>query len=340
MAIVGGFDVHRAQITFDYVDLETGEVSTGRIGPADRDALAAWLRRFAGEKQVAFAVEGCTGWRYVVEELERAGIEAHLAEPADTAALRGPKRRAKTDKADARHLRQLLMDGRLPESWLAPSHVLEVRALGRLYIDLLDERRSWQQRIRAQLYHQGVPAQRMLFGPEGRKELALAALSPAGAQSVATGLSMIDALTDQLDPLRAQLGGFARRQVGCRALTGLYGVGPLTAPIVWAEMGDCRRFSSSRQAVRHTGLDVTVYSSDGKRTRGHLARQGPPALRWALFEAAQSAARSSSPDHDYYMAVRDRLGASRACLSIARKLARRAHHILRNLGDDAWADVA
>jgi transposase len=105
-------------------------------------------------------------------------------------------------------------------------------------------------------------------------------------------------------------------------------------------MGDCRRFSSSRQAVRHTGLDVTVYSSDGKRTRGHLARQGPPALRWALFEAAQSAARSSSPDHDYYLAVRDRLGANRACLSIARKLARRAHHILRNLGDDAWADVA
>ena len=232
------------------------------------------------------------------------------------------------------------MEGRLPEAWVAPSNVLEIRALGRLYIDLLEERRSWQQRVRAQLYHQGVPAQSEVFGPAGRKELAQAALSPAGAQSVATGLSMIDALNDQLNPLRAQLGEFAGRQVGCRALMGLYGVGALTAPIVWAEMGDCRRFSSSRHAVRHTGLDVTVYSSDGKRTRGHLGRQGPPALRWALFEAAQSAARSSSPDHEYYLAVRERLGANRACLSVARKLARRIHHILNDLGDDAWADVA
>jgi transposase len=341
MTIVGGFDVHRAQITFDYVDCETGEVSSGRIAPADREVLREWLeRRFAGRTDVAFALEGCTGWRYVVEELGRAGIEAHVAEPADTAALKGPKRRAKTDKADARHLRQLLVDGRLPESWLAPAHVLEVRALGRLYIALLDERRSWQQRIRAQLYHQGVPAQRSVFGVEGRVELARSVLSPAGAQSVTTGLTMIDALTAELDPLRAQLGVFARRQAGCRALMSIYGVGALIAPIVWAEMGDTRRFSSSRHAVRHTGLDVTVYSSDGKRSRGHLARQGPPALRWALFEAAQSAAKRSSPDHDYYLAVRDRLGANRACLSVVRKLARRSHHILRDLGDDAWADVA
>jgi hypothetical protein len=62
-----------------------------------------------------------------------------------------------------------------------------------------------------------------------------------------------------------------------------------------AELGDPRRFSSSRHAVRHTGLDVAVYSSDGKRTPGRLARQGPPVLRWALFEATKCAARPSSP---------------------------------------------
>lgn len=156
MAIVGGFDVHRRQITFDYLDTQTGEVKTGRIEPADRHRLRAWLARFEGCPQVAFAVEACTGWGYVVEELERAGVEAHLA-PADAAALRGKKRRAKTDKADARHQRELLVDGRLPEAWIAPSHVLEARALGRLCIDLMEERRAWMQRKRAQLFHQGCP---------------------------------------------------------------------------------------------------------------------------------------------------------------------------------------
>lgn len=68
MSIVGGFDVHRKQITFDYLDTVTGEVQAGQIAPADRRRLASWLERFAGRDDVEFATEGCTGWRYVVEE--------------------------------------------------------------------------------------------------------------------------------------------------------------------------------------------------------------------------------------------------------------------------------
>jgi transposase len=90
-------------------------------------------------RPAAFAVEAGTGWRFVVGKLRRAGIEAHLAEPAGTAAARGPKRRAKTDRADARHLRQLLADGRLPEPWIPPEQVLEMRGLLQLFKDLRDE---------------------------------------------------------------------------------------------------------------------------------------------------------------------------------------------------------
>jgi hypothetical protein len=115
MPIVGGLDIHRKQITFDYLDTGTGQVRRGQVAPADREHLRAWLARFAGRDDVAFAIEGCTGWRYVAEELAAAGVTAHLAEPADTAFARGRKRHAKTDKTDCRHLRQLLAEGRLPE---------------------------------------------------------------------------------------------------------------------------------------------------------------------------------------------------------------------------------
>jgi transposase len=341
MAIVGGFDVHRAQITFDQLDTDTGEVRTGQVRPATRANLRRWLDPLAGRADVAFAVEGCTGWRFVAEELSRAGIEVHLAEPADTATLRGKKKRAKTDRADARHLRELLVQGRVPESWVAPGHVLEVRVLGRLYVALMDERRQWQQRIHAQLFHQGVPPVTHLLTDAGRQQLCAAELSTAGRRVVEVALSVIDHLSSQIDPLRAELTDLARHQNGCRALMSHYGIGPLTAPIIWAEMGDCRRFSSSDKAVRHTGLDVTVWSSDNKRAGGgHLARQGPPALRWALVEAAQSAARSTSPDHRYYLEVKARAGANRAALSVARQLARRSHHTLRALGDAAWQPAA
>ena len=132
MSIVGAFDVHRRQLTFEYLDTATGELKRGRIMPADRPQLRAWLARFASQEDVQFALEGCTGWRYVAEELLAAGITPHLAEPADTAALRGKKRHAKTDKTDTRHLRVHLMAGDLPECWIPPEHVLEARAAARL----------------------------------------------------------------------------------------------------------------------------------------------------------------------------------------------------------------
>ncbi len=88
MSIVGGLDIHRKQLTFDYVEVETGRLERGRIAPADREHLAGWLSRFDGVGEVAFAMEGCTGWRYVAEEMRAAGVEPHLAEPADTSVLR------------------------------------------------------------------------------------------------------------------------------------------------------------------------------------------------------------------------------------------------------------
>ena len=70
MPIVGGLDIHRKQMTFDYVDTDTGEIQRGQIAPADRSHVADWLaRRFGGRADVDFALEGCTGWRYVAEEL-------------------------------------------------------------------------------------------------------------------------------------------------------------------------------------------------------------------------------------------------------------------------------
>jgi len=136
MSIVGGFDIHRKQITFDYVDTVTGQVSRGQVTSADRRQLAAWLERFAEVDEVAFAVEACTGWRYVVDELRRAGVVAHLAEPADTAAARGRKKHAKTDRRDARLIRELLEQDRLPHCYIPPGEVLEYRALLELYHDL------------------------------------------------------------------------------------------------------------------------------------------------------------------------------------------------------------
>ena len=340
MTIVMGLDQHRAQITGEWIDTETGEVQRTRVAPADRATVRKFLSRFRGQ-ELEVALEATTGWRFVVEELRRVGAVVHLAEPAETAARRGNKKRAKNDRADARHLRELLMVKRLPESWIPPDHILDLRAQVRLRHTLGEQRAEWQQRIQAVLYHHGCPQRRKLMTGEGRDWLAAQPLPEAARQQITVSLQMIDFLDLQLGPLTKELRAWARRQAGCRALIEAhYGIGELCAVTILAELGDCTRFSSSSEAVRYGGLDITVFQSDRHRAPGHLSRQGPPALRWALFEAAQAAARKSSPDHAYYTEAAERLGHNRACLSIARKLLKRCYHTLRELGEEALAPPA
>jgi transposase len=339
MAIVAGFDVHRAQITFDALDMETGEVHRGRIA-ADPESVRGWVGRFAGQR-VDVAVEACTGWLFVCEALRAGGAVVHLAETAETRARRGSKRRAKTDRADARWLRTLLAEGRLPEAWIPPAHVREWRTRTRLRKTLVDERTSWLQRIQATLFHHGIGgAPDQLLRVRGRAFLSELELPDAARERIEVALEIIDALDRQLARLERDIRALARRQAGCRELMRHYGIGPVTATSIVAELGDVSRLSASRKAVRCAGLDVGVHRSDHYSRLGKLTRQGSPQLRWALYEAAQSACKPRSPDHGDYQQLKARgLSHTRATMTIARKLARRCFHSLRELGPAALEPV-
>ena len=201
MSIVMGLDQHRGQITGEWIDTETGEVQRTRVAPADRAHVRTWLSRFRG-RELEVALEATTGWRFVVEELRRVGAVVHLAEPAETADLRGSKKRPKNDRADARHLRELLMIERLPESWIPPDHILDLRARVRLRHTLSEQRGEWQQRIQATLYHHGCPQRRQLMIGDGREWLDAQPLPAAAREQVTVALAMIDALDRQIAAAR------------------------------------------------------------------------------------------------------------------------------------------
>ncbi len=339
MTIVAGFDVHRRQITFDALDTETGELTRGRID-ATPAAVERWVARFEG-REVQVALEACTGWLFVSRALERAGALAHLAEPVETSALRGRKRRAKTDREDARWLRTLLSEGgcRNPGSRRNTSgHGARARDCAR--------RSSTSARSGCSAYRRRCfttasvalpPSCTQAPGREFLKELEL----PADARErIAIALAMVDSLDGQLRPLESELRKLARRQTGCRALMGQFGMGELTALMTLCELGDVQRLSASRKAVRMAGIDIGVHRSDRRSRVGKLNRQGSPHLRWALYEPALSATRPKSPDHEDYLALKARgLTHTRASITIARKLARRSFHILRELGPAALEPI-
>ena len=142
-------------------------------------------------------------------------------------------------------------------------------------------------------------------------------------------LTIIEALDEQVGRVEGDLRRFARADARCQALQTIFGVGPIYACHLLAEIGDASRFKRSRQVIRASGLDPAVIESADNKRRGRLAKQGSPHLRWALVEAAGHSSRASSPDHDLSMSTAERCGRGRARLTVARKIARRAYHCLQ-----------
>jgi transposase len=282
MAIVGGLDVHRKQITFDYLDSNTGEVRRGRI-PGSRLALREWLAKVQG-RPAAFAVEGCTGWRFVVEELRRAGMDPHLAEPAETRAKRGPKRHAKTDGLDARHLRELLQTRTLPESWIPPEHLQEMRTRVRVYKDLVDERTSWLQRIQALLFHQGVVLEGDLLVAERRQKLeAGEGLSPAAHEAVASARAASWRGKDH--PFCA--GRWMKRRRPERAARPRIGITSCRSRSDWAAIEPRCRWRGSSSAARITGCARWVTKRWSQSGNECLCAR-PSVIAMEGFDAASS----------------------------------------------------
>jgi transposase len=327
--VTAAIDVHKQVLQAVVLDAESGEVVEERL--AGREQLIAWAGGCRGRVE-AVAIEATTGWRWVARELQAAGLEVRLVDPGQAKALQGRKRRAKTDRLDARWLALLLAKEMLPQAWLPPAEIQYLRDRTRLRKALADDRRRWTQRLHALLTQEGWPCQRArLLTRAGRRWAASLALAEPARAQVELYLRLLVMLESELEPLEQELTRFARSDRRCQALETIFGVGPILACHLLAEIGAASRFRRARQITRLAGLDPVVEESADSRRRGKLAKQGPPTLRWALVQAALHAPRRTSPDRGLYASASRRCGSQRARLTVARKIGRRAYHVLREL---------
>jgi len=328
--VLAAIDIHKAVFQAAVLEPGSGELVEERF-PASREALVGWAQKWDG-KLDSVALEATTGWRWVARELQARGIDVRLTDPGRASALQGNRKRPKTDRLDARWLVLLLARDMLPESWLAPEEIQRLRDQTRLRKALADDHTRWAQRLHAVLVHEGWPCSRgSLLTDSGRRWVAAIRLHPGARAQVEAMLSVMASIAHQIDVIDCELRRIAKRDERLRALQTIFGVGPILACTILAEIGDAKRFRRARQVVRAAGLDPVVRDSADKPRRGQLAKQGPPTLRWALVEAAQHACRKNSPDHQLYRRQRGHAGANPATLTVARKIGKRAFHVLNAL---------
>jgi transposase len=247
--------------------------------------------------------------------------------------------RLKNDKVDAAILAQLLRADLLPEAWIAPARVRQLRALLRHRASLVRLGTQQRNRIHAVAADHGYDRSAGYWTGPGRGWLAELDLPAASREIVTDCLAVIDGLAPLIDRLDGELHARAKADPRVKALRTLPGVGEFTALVILAEIGDITRFPSARKLASWAGLTPTVRGSDLTVRHGHISKQGSAWLRWVLNQAAQTAKRS--PEFAAaYAAIAKRRGKKIATIAIARKLLTRAYHLLATEANTPAAKTA
>jgi len=323
MSVYVGIDVHRKRSQVAMVD-ESGEVLANRNVPNGVEPILKVIGGLPPGTPAAFEAAYGTSW--LVQLLEDYGFAPHLVHPSRCKAIASA--RLKNDKVDAAILAQLLRADLLPEAWIAPPPVRQLRALLRHRVALVRLRTRLRNRIHAIVadYGHDRPGGGYWTGP-GRAWLAALELPAVSRELVEDNLGLIDALQQRIDRLDWEIRQRARSDPRVKALTQLPGVGPFTALVILAEVGHISRFGSARRLASWAGLTPTVRGSDRVAHYGHISKEGSVWLRWAMCEAAQTAKRSPQFT-DTFQRIAKRRGKKIATTAVARKLLTRAWHLL------------
>jgi transposase len=255
-------------------------------------ALRAVLAR-AGENP-RVVLEATYGWYWAADVLAEAGAEAHLAHPLGVKAF--SYRRVKNDIRDAADLADLLRMGRLPEAWIAPPPVRELREVTRYRHKLVQQRTSCKDQVHAVLAKAGIPVTCPdIFGRGGGIWLDGLPLPQPYAGKVASLRALAGVLGSEIARLEEQAAALLDGGKAYAAIRQLPGIGPVLGAVICAEIGDITRFRTPGQLCSWAGLTPRHHESDVKVIRGHVSKQGSRMLRWALTEAIQRQPAGTRP---------------------------------------------
>ncbi|QUQ63350.1 IS110 family transposase [Kutzneria sp. CA-103260] len=264
-------------------------------------------------------VEATYGWYWAADVLAEHGAVVHLAHPLGIKGF--AYRRVKNDVRDAADLADLLRMGRLPEAWVAPPAVRELRELVRHRAKLVSQRTGLKASVHAVLAKQGlrVPVTD-LFGVRGRQLLAQAALDPPYRARVNSLCRLIEAFDFEIATTTRVIAARLAGDPGYATVQAIPGVGPVLAAVLVAEIGDVHRFATPRHLCSWAGLTPRHRESDVKVRRGRITKQGSTLLRWAVVEAAQRVPADAGWLVATREGIRQRRGRNIATVAVARRL--------------------
>jgi transposase len=294
---------------------EAGEkVGVTRI---DNDPLAlAEALREAGEAPEV-AIEATYGWYWAVDILQELGANVHLVNPSG---LAWENRRVKNDYRDCCDLLDRMRLGKLPEAWIAPHAVRELRELVRYRARLVMLRTGLKAQLKAVLAKHGLRAPvKDLWGVVGPIWLDQLDLPRAYTTRIESLRDLVGVYDREIDMLEREIHRQVKDHAGYNAIQAIPGVGRTIAAIMVAEIGDISRFANPPALCSWAGLTPKHHESDTKVRRGRITKAGSKLVRWAAIEAVSNGRGGPKLKADYHR-IAERRPKNVARVAVARKL--------------------
>ena len=328
-----GLDVHR-DTSFCIILDEDGNTVAQRNLDNDIVEFATFFARF--DEPMEAAMEATTDAYFVQAVLTELGISARLAHPRKLRLI--AESSSVTDRNAAFLLADMLRMGRLPEAYLPPAEIRQLRELTRGRQSLVRARTRLKSQISALLRRHGCKCPVTdKFSKAGRQWLEDVELPRMTAMLLDIYLAVMDVLGAYISECDRELAEASRRDERIQRLQQIPGIAEVFGPMIIAEIGDISRFLSKRQFVAYCGLAPTVHQSGDKTHRGSLRRDCNHWLRYAFIEAAHSCVHTPGPYRDYYQAKADKRDKKVAIVATARRLCRLVFAMLWS-GEDYRAD--
>ena len=315
--LYAGLDIHKENLAGCIMDKE-GTIKREHILPSSRKAIERFFI-WIPSPAVIIAIEACGMWRGTHKILTDMGYEIKLANPKKTHDIACKK---KTDKVDARILADLLCTHYLPEVWIPDKQTLQFRDLTRHKANLTRLRTQVLGKIRGYLLRKGVKYTKLSH----EKTLQTFAEEDPDINNL---VQVYHCLKQEEKEVMRRIKKIAQNLKTTTMLMSMPGIGELSSLMILAEIGDIRRFSSSKKLVSYAGLCCGIYQTGAtQRTARNTAVN--KWLKWIIYECSGRALMIEPRFKRYYYKIKEKKGFKNARRDTARKMLTIIWHMLTN----------
>ena len=326
-------DIHKHYVVVGGVNAQQQMILPPRR--LDLGEWAVWLPKHVHPTDAIVLEATTNAWTFYDQVAPHAGRTV-VAHPGLVKVIASA--RVKTDNRDVLHLAQLLAANLIPEVWVPPLDVRELRALLAHRRRLIKMRTMCRNRLNSVIHRYNLtPPRGELFLLKHRAWWLALAVSPTEKLRIRQDFATLEHLEPQVievDEELYRLSTVAPWADQVPYLMQLPGFAIVVVMNVLAAIGDITRFPTAKKLVGYAGLGASVHDSGETHRTGGITKSGRKDLRFMLVEAARIAVLY----HDYwkrmYAPLEKRLGTNKAIVVIARKLLVEVWYVLsERVGD-------